>query len=64
MPAFGKDGIKDLNQLQDKSVWEVVDSKGNVLMMCDNEIQANSLKKIMSEANQDVTVRMRGLKCL
>ena len=64
MPAFGKDGIKDLNQSQDKTIWEVVDSNGNVLMMCDNEPQANSLKEIMSKTNQGVTIRTRGLKCL
>ena len=60
MPAFGKDGIVNLNQPQEKPVWEVIDSSGKVLAVCDSQNNAESQKVLLTQqTNQELTVRSR-----
>ena len=65
MPAFGKDGIHNLNQSVEKPAWEVVTTEGKVLMICDKEEQANSHRLTLSQRmNKELFVRKKELKCL
>lgn len=65
MPAFGKDGLKNLNQSVEKDVWEIVNSEGKVLMVCDTKEQADSHQLTLSRmSNKELTVRQGKLKCL
>ena len=65
MPAFGKDGIHNLNQSAAKEAWEIVTEDGKVLMICDKEEQANTHRLTLSQRmNKELTVRRKELKCL
>ena len=65
MPAFGKDGLKNLNQSKEMPVWEIVNSEGKVLMICNDERQANDHKQSLSQkCGKELTVRQGKLKCL
>lgn len=65
MPAFGQDGIKNLNQSKEKDVWEIVNTEGKVLMICDCESQAISHKQsLFQKYGKEVTIRQGKLKCL
>ena len=65
MPAFGKDGIKNLNQSVEKDVWEIVNPEGKVLMVCDTQAQAASHQQSLSQkCGKELTIRQGKLKCL
>ena len=65
MPAFGKDGIKNLNPSNNKTVWEIVNSSGKVYAVCDNESSANSQRQSLSQSvNEELKINMRTLQCL
>lgn len=49
MPAFGKDGIVNLNKPQVKETYQLVKPDGTVIMSCDNEIQLESHKQNLSQ---------------
>lgn len=65
MPAFGKDGIHNLNQSVNKEVWKIKDSDGKVLMVCDNEGQAASHRASLSQKlGKECQISKEILQCL
>ena len=49
MPAFGKDGIVNINQSRPRETYQLVKSDGTVVMSCDNEAQLESHKQNLSQ---------------
>lgn len=49
MPAFGKDGIVNINQSKPRETWQLVKPDGTVVMSCDNELQLESHKANLSQ---------------
>ena len=49
MPAFGKDGIVNINQSTPKETWQLVKPDGTVVMSCDNQLQLESHKQNLSQ---------------
>jgi len=64
MPAFGKNGIVNLNSSSVKETWEVKDSNGKSLGVFQSEAQANTQKEILSKNGTDVSVIKKELHCL
>lgn len=49
MPAFGKDGIVNINQSRPRETYQLVKPDGTVVMSCDNEVQLESHKQNLSQ---------------
>lgn len=49
MPAFGKDGIVNINQSRPRETYQLVKPDGTVIMSCDNEAQLESHKQNLSQ---------------
>lgn len=49
MPAFGKNGIVNINQSTPRETWQLVKPDGTVVMSCDNELQLESHKANLSQ---------------
>ena len=49
MPAFGKNGIVNINQSEMRETWQLVKPDGTVVMSCDNELQLESHKQNLSQ---------------
>ena len=65
MPAFGNDGIHNLNQSVNKEVWKIKDPDGKVLMVCDNEGQASSHRTSLSQKlGKECQIVKESLQCL
>lgn len=65
MPAFGKDGIVNLNQSSEKEVWNITDSEGKVIMSCNDMKTAMIHKESLSQKmNKELTVKQGKLRCL
>lgn len=64
MPAFGKDGIKNLNPVTSKVIWEIVASDGKVVATCDENSVESQKQALSQKLNQELTARQRTLKCL
>lgn len=63
MPAFGKNGIVNINGNSAKTTWQVVKSDGTVVASFDNQQQAESHKANLSQ-NADLTIKQVTLQCL
>lgn len=65
MPAFGKDGVQNLNQSAKKEVWKIKDPEGKVLMVCDNELQANAHRQSLSQKlGKECLMAKETMQCL
>lgn len=65
MPAFGKNGIVNLNQSKSVESWEVHDSSGQSFGTFRSEQQANAQKEILSKSvGGQLTVTKKELHCL
>jgi len=49
MPAFGPNGIVNINQSKTRETWQLVKPDGTVVMSCDNEMQLESHKANLSQ---------------
>ncbi len=49
MPAFGKDGIVNINQSTPKKTYQLVKPDGTVVMSCDNKDQLEMHKPNLSQ---------------
>ena len=49
MPAFGKDGIVNINQSRPRETYQLIKPDGTVVMSCDNETQLESHKQNLSQ---------------
>ena len=49
MPAFGKDGIVNLNETKVKKTYQLVKPDGTVVMSCDNKDQLEMHKANLSQ---------------
>jgi hypothetical protein len=49
MPAFGKDGIVNINQSTPKKTYQLVKPDGTVVMSCDNKDQLEMHKTNLSQ---------------
>ena len=59
MPGFGKQLVSE----QSKTIYQIVSSKGQVLMSCDNKAKADEHRKILSERiKEELTVKE--MRCL
>ena len=64
MPAFGKNGIVNLNNPSVKETWEVKDSNGESRGVFQSESQANLQKEILSKNGVESSVNKKELHCL
>lgn len=65
MPAFGKNGIVDLNGKQVKESYQLVKPDGTVVMSCDNEMQLASHQQNLSQKlNCELQIKKVTLQCL
>ena len=65
MPAFGKDGIVNVNGSLEKEVWNIVDSNGKVIMVCNDQNQANvHCANLSLKSNRELKVERGTIKCL
>ena len=49
MPAFGKDGIVNLNQNKARETYQLVKPDGTVVMSCNDETQLEMHKQNLSQ---------------
>lgn len=49
MPAFGKDGIVNLNETKSRKTYQLVKPDGTVVMSCDCKEQLESHKQNLSQ---------------
>jgi len=49
MPAFGKDGIVNLNETKNRITYQLVKPDGSVVMSCDCKEQLESHKENLSQ---------------
>lgn len=49
MPAFGANGIVNLNKGQPRETWQLVKDDGTVVMSCDNKAQLEMHKQNLSQ---------------
>ena len=49
MPAFGKDGIVNLNETKSRKTYQLVKPDGSVVMSCDCKEQLESHKENLSQ---------------
>lgn len=65
MPAFGKNGIVNVESSAAKDIWTLKTSDGKILMSCDNEQQAMEHKVSLSQKmNKEITVEKKSLRCI
>ena len=65
MPAFGNNGIVNINSSTEKTVWNVVDSEGKVIMICNNENQAKAHCLTLSQKmNKKLSVSQGKMRCV
>ena len=63
MPAFGKDGIHNLENVPVKTRW-VAKANGNTILTSEVEITEEQRKQLCSTHNCEVTVEKLELRCL
>ena len=65
MPAFGQNGIVNINQSAERQVWRIKDPEGKVLMVCENEAQAEMHRQSLSQKlNKECSVERGKMACL
>jgi len=63
MPAFGKDGIININQSTPKKTFQLVKPDGTVVMSCDSKSQLEMHKENLSQKlNCELTLVERKLQ--
>jgi len=65
MPAFGKNGIVNLNGKSAKETYQLVKPDGTVVMSCDNQVQLESHKQNLSQKlNCELQIKKVTLQCI
>ncbi len=65
MPAFGKNGIVNLNPSTEKIIWNLIDDKGNKIESCASQEQAEARKKVLSQQlNSTINIQEGRMVCL
>ena len=65
MPAFGKNGIVDVDGSKMMEVWNIVDSSGKIIMVCNDPNQANvHCLNLSQKSNRELKVEKGTMKCL
>ena len=65
MPAFGKNGIVNLNDKSVKETYQLVKPDGTVVMSCDNQVQLESHKQNLSQKlNCELQIKKVTLQCI
>lgn len=65
MPAFGKNGIVNLNGKSVKETYQLVKPDGTVVMSCDNQVQLESHKQNLSQKlNCELQIKKVTLQCI
>ena len=65
MPAFGKNGIVNLNPTSSKTIWNLFDEKGNKIESCLTKEQAEARKTVLSQQlNSTINIQEGRMVCL
>lgn len=65
MPAFGKNGIVNLNPASEKKIWNLFDEKGNKIESCTSQEQAEARKIALSQQlNSTISIQEGKMVCL
>lgn len=65
MPAFGKDGIVNLNETKETETWQLIKPDGTVVMSCTNKVQLESHQKNLSQKlGVELKLEKKTLRCL
>ena len=65
MPAFGKNGIYNLNNSSVKKMYKIVKSDGTVVMSCDCKEQLEShIQNLSQKLNCELKLIETDMKCI
>ena len=64
MPAFGKDGIVNINQSQPKTIWQLVKPDGTVVKSGTQAEIESSKQSLSQQLNCELTVRTSTMRCI
>ena len=64
MPAFGKDGIVNIDQNEPKTVWQLVKPDGTVVKSGTQAEIESSKQSLSQQLNCELTVKTSTMRCL
>ena len=64
MPAFGKNGIVNINQNEPQTVWQLVKPDGTVVMSGLQKDVESAKESLSQQLNCQLTVRTSTMRCI
>lgn len=64
MPAFGKNGIVNINQSEPKTIWQLCKPDGTVVKSGTQTEIESSKQSLSQQLNCELTVRTSTMKCI
>ena len=64
MPAFGKNGIVNINQNEPQTVWQLVKPDGTVVMSGLQKDVESAKESLSQQLNCQLTMRTSTMKCI
>jgi hypothetical protein len=64
MPAFGKNGIVNINQNEPQTVWQLVKPDGTVVKSGTQAEIESSKQSLSQQLNCELTVKTSTMRCL
>ena len=64
MPAFGKNGIVNINQNEPQTVWQLVKPDGTVVMSGLQKDVESAKESMSKQLNCQLTMRTSTMKCI
>lgn len=64
MPAFGKNGIVNINQNEPQTVWQLVKPDGTVVMSGLQKDVESAKENMSKQLNCQLTVRTSTMRCI
>lgn len=64
MPAFGKNGIVNINQNEPQTVWQLVKPDGTVVMSGLQKDVESAKESMSKQLNCQLTVRTSTMRCI
>lgn len=64
MPAFGKNGIVNINQNESQTIWQLVKPDGTVVMSGLQKDVESAKESMSKQLNCQLTMRTSTMKCI
>ena len=64
MPAFGKNGIVNINQNEPQTIWQLVKPDGSVVMSGLQKDVESAKESLSQQLNCQLTMRTSTMKCI